>query len=128
MRYDIPDENGETRRERNKRFGVDTPNITTPKGFSYLWAWYIEASSDAELNNIGMVFPIKYTSWKAWLEMENYKITDFEFRILKEIDRQYVKCFNKEISDMRERLSEKPNGRYSGTRDKGRQPRRKRSG
>ena len=96
-----------------------------PKNFEYLWEWYIEVSSDAETMPNGALLPIKYTSWKAWLEMEGHKINDFEFRILKQIDSRYVQEVNREIENMQARLRESNNGGYSGTRNKGRQPRRK---
>lgn len=45
VRYDMADENGETRRQRNARFGLaESPELEVPDAAVHVWVWFWQLS------------------------------------------------------------------------------------
>lgn len=117
VRYETKDETGETRRERNKRFNVTSPDFEPPSPFHYLWEWFVDLNADRSLDNNGYMKTLTATAIKSWSELTDTVIRPSEFRLLREIDKAFVTETNKEISDSRLRVQE--NARHSGSRNGG---------
>lgn len=101
-RYDTPDRNGETRRERNERFGVESPRVRPPKHGQYLWAWYQDAAQTRRVDggDYQLLTPLE---WKAWAEMKGELVRQEEFAALMEMDRSYVFAWRREKNDQHAR-------------------------
>lgn len=106
MRYDVPNEKGITRRERNDRVEEFSPVFKVPLHGVYLWQWYKSISDTLPRIRDGVCNPIPPTEFKAWLELSGIICYPFEYEILSAMDVVYVDEMNKELQDYRERRDE----------------------
>jgi hypothetical protein len=105
-RYDTPDKDGETRRERNARFGQSSPEPFRPVKGRYLWEWFISASDFREFGEHGPKC-ITPGQWKFWAEINSVEVRPEEFKVLVRMDRSYINALNVELSEQRNRLIKK---------------------
>ncbi len=106
-RYDTPDQNGETRRERNARFGVSSPApLRVNQKGRYLWEWFISASAFREYHD-GQPRYITPDQWKFWAEINSVEVRLEEFKVLVKMDRAYIPALIAELSDQRQREYDK---------------------
>jgi hypothetical protein len=107
VRYDTPDEKGETRRERNPRFGVTSPEIIEPVGGEYLLDWYDELTSGTLRVSESNVNPISWREFQAWVDVTGKIVWPFEFEILREMDKAYCDEMGIEIAAYVARITDK---------------------
>lgn len=108
-RYDSPDASGETRRERNERFGVESPNFEPPKEGRYLWLWFVSAARTRRYDQ-GTPQPLTPQEWIGWAQISGEMVRREEYLALMEMDRTYCASLSREISEQRRRESESQRG------------------
>lgn len=103
VRYGTPDHEGETRRERNLRFGVDiAPEPEVPDHASHVWEWFWELSAARGMSETGAL-PIGYADIRAWMDCTGTRVIPPEIDMLTAMDRAYRSALSQELSDIRER-------------------------
>ena len=107
-RYDTPDENGETRREFNARYGMDhkSPEDTPPDVGSYLlvWFWDMSRTRPDSFDGCGALTP-EYVWW--WATSNGEIVTRRELAILRQMDAAFRAAFFKEREAQRKRNERK---------------------
>ena len=97
-RYDLPNEKGETRRERNLRFDCGkSPEVEIPSGGEYLWELFAELSSvifRVDFNGYYHSFPPSEVL--AWCELAKVDITSEEYEIISAMDSVFCKEVNED--------------------------------
>ena len=111
VRYETPDENGETRAERNERFDEadKTPEIETPEDWQYLldWFWDIHSARSHGFNGPN---PMSLTDIANWSAMTGNQLLREEVAIIRQIDAAYVEAVGVEMMERMERAKAKPTG------------------
>jgi len=107
IRYDFKDENGETRRERNARFNVESPDLVIPGSGRYLWDWFESLASGVGRVSDGVCAPIPWTEFLAWANVTGNVVFPSEYVILRAMDATFCEETNKEFENYRARLAEK---------------------
>lgn len=96
-RYETPDHEGETRRERNARYDMseETPDIVIPPAGEYLleWLWDIMASQPTGENGPN---PISCTELANWSLLTGNALNRREVAILRRLDSAYRNAVAKE--------------------------------
>lgn len=90
----MPDEKGETRRQRNERFGQGhlTPDeIHVDEDFTYLleWFWDLNLARSMGFNGPN---PISYSEIAHWSAMTGNIISRREVALIRKMDAAYVKA------------------------------------
>ena len=109
IRYDFKDENNETRRERNARFGKESPEIVIPESGAYIWEWYQDLSAGVGRISDGVCDPIPWSEFLAWSSVTGAVVFPSEYAILRAMDAVFCEEMNKEFAAYRERLDAKHN-------------------
>lgn len=101
IRYDSVDQDGQTRRQRNIRFGAEHENkdVKVPELCWYLWEWFFEISGTRR----SRTERISYSDLKAWSDLSGNDINSFEFECLTAMDRAFVDAMSVEIAANQER-------------------------
>ena len=103
IRYDTPDENGETRRERNARFGMG--NLSTPLDIpsdgEYLWSWFWELSG-VRTDGFNGPQPLTVPQIEDWSVFTGTIIRRDETAILHTMDIAYRSQISAENAEVRE--------------------------
>jgi len=107
VRYDVKDEGGETRRERNDRFGHESPPLEYPFAAAHLWEWYFDLSQRLRRVRDGVCEPIPPSEFEAWQRLTGNIVYRHEYAILAAMDAAYCDEMNKELADYQERMREK---------------------
>lgn len=107
IRYDQPDENGLTRRDRNENFGYETPDIFIPDHGAYLLNWFWEISNGVPRVKEGVCYPIPWSEYSGWVSVTNNIVRPSEYDTLRAMDAAFCEETNKELKDFRERQSDK---------------------
>lgn len=110
VRLNTPDEKGETRRQRNERFGVVTtePEPVNPD-FEYLleWFWDIRRGVPAGINGPD---PLSMTEIANWSSLTGTVVRREEIGILREVDAAFLASVANEHAEAAERTrTAKPN-------------------
>jgi hypothetical protein len=103
----VPDEKGETRRDRNDRFGEPSPVLTVSPASRYIWDWYFDLSSRVRRVRDGVCEPIPPSEFVAWREATRHIVYPSEYAILGVMDGAYCAEMNKELFDYRARERER---------------------
>jgi hypothetical protein len=108
VRYDVKDETGETRRERNERFGKPelSPPLRYPDAGAYLWGWYFDLSQRLRRVRDGVCEPIPPSEYEAWARLTDNIVYPHEYAILAAMDAAYCEEMNKELAAYHERLKD----------------------
>lgn len=97
-RYDLPNEKGETRRERNLKFDYGkSPEFEIPPGGEYLWDLFAKLSTvihRVDFNGYYYSFPP--SEILAWCELANVDITSGEYEIISAMDNVFCKEINED--------------------------------
>lgn len=98
VRYDLPDENNETRRERNERFGYkETPNFEIPDGGFYIWDLYTELSNAIHRVDFnGYYYKLLPSEIIAWSKLTGTDISSSEYEIITAMDTVFCNELNKD--------------------------------
>lgn len=102
-RYDLPDEKDDTRRDRNKRVGVASPEFILPDEGLYLWEWFQNINSSVSRIRDGFYFLIPPSEFLAWSNLTGNLITSVEYEILKAMDVSFCNEMNKELEAKRKK-------------------------
>lgn len=88
VRNESRDEEGETRAERNARFGVfvEIEEPEPPDAVAHVWAWFWEWSSSRK----SATETLGWTDLEAWRTMTGALIDEEECRLMILMDRAYV--------------------------------------
>lgn len=103
VRYDLKDEHGKTRRERNDDFGATAPELRVPDAGGHLWDWYFDLSQRLIRRGDGETHPIPPTEFVAWVQATKQIVYPWEYAILGAMDLAYVAEMNIELSAYSER-------------------------
>lgn len=106
VRYDCPDPNGETRRQRNTRFSIASPKVEIPPAGAKLFRWFRDASTMRRWDS-GYPAIIEPGNWTAWASMMDIPVQVVEWRILRRMDDIYVSTMIDEIKANAERLKDR---------------------
>ena len=109
IRYDFQDENKETRRERNARFGKESPELIITAQWQYLWDWYEALSAGVGRAVDGVCNPIPWSEFLAWSSVSGVVVHPSEYAILRAMDAVFCEEMNKEFTAYRDRLDAKHN-------------------
>lgn len=102
----MPDENGETRRERNIRVGEYTPEFILPFKGRYLWDWYSSLNESISRIFDGNCRLIPPSELHAWSVITGNLVYPIEYDILKAMDVAYCDEINKEIASLHSKREE----------------------
>ena len=114
VRYDTPDENGDTRRDKNERFGRDHPDLIVNMDGAYLWEWYHRVASCVARVRDGICFPIPPSEFLAWAQMTGTLVRPMEWSILTAMDEVYCTGMSAEFEAYRIRQEEKAKAAQNG--------------
>lgn len=103
IRYDTPDENDQTRRERNDNHGITSPEFIIPGGGEILWSWYFDVSSGVQRIADGVCLPIPAAEFMHWAQLTQTIVTAAEYAILRAMDVAFVAEMNVELQAFHER-------------------------
>ncbi len=106
VRYDIKDEHGKTRRERNEAFDHDAPILRVPESGVHLWDWYFDLSQRLMRVRDSACIPIPPSEFVAWCRATKNIVYPHEYAILGKMDFAYVAEMNIELSAYSERQRE----------------------
>lgn len=97
-RYDLPDDKGQTRRERNEKFGFDkSPEVNIPCEGMYLWQLYSELSNAIHrIDFNGYYYNLPPSEILAWCKLANKDITSFEYDVISSMDNAFCKEINED--------------------------------
>ena len=107
-RYLTPDKNGETRADRNARFGQDevTPEWSVPDGGQYLFDWFEEISSGHNRVSNDRIYRITWVEFAAWQQVSGNVVYPHEFAILRAMDNAYCEALEGELQYQKVRAQE----------------------
>ncbi len=109
VRYEYKDSKGENRRERNKRFNRESPDIVWPEEGIYLKDWFFEIRSGVKPGEI-----ITWTDLKHWVDVTKNNIREEEIIAIKSMDDSYCRQVAIERNEDLGRNREKPAGNQNG--------------
>lgn len=82
-KYETLDVNGETRRQRNARFGLESPDFELEEDEFYLWQWFEDLQESSGTRIIqGEPQPLSHTDIMNWAHNTSEIIRPFEVGIL----------------------------------------------
>lgn len=103
VRYDFPNEHGETRRERNENFDQSSPDYNVPHIVRHIWDRYFEISSSIRRVKDGACSPIPPSEFLAWSRLTRTVISIWEYEVLRAMDDAYRSEVDQELKDYQER-------------------------
>lgn len=121
VRYDLPDENGKSRRERASGFGDSVeqpPDFNVPAEGRYLWDWYFSLSDRVRRVRDGVCEPIPPSEFLAWCAASGTIVYPVEYGILTAMDDMFCEEMNKELRDYRTRTEEKQKQEIEAAKNK----------
>lgn len=97
-RYDLPNEKGETRRQRNLRFNYgESPKFEIPSGGEYLWDLFVKLSTVIHRMDFnGYYYSFPPSEILAWCELTKVDITSGEYEIISAMDNVFCKEINED--------------------------------
>ena len=99
-RYDLPNEKGETRRERNIKFGQEdkNPEFEIPLAGEYLWDWFTRLSNAIHRVDFnGYYYNLLPSEVLAWCKLANVEMTEDEYDIITAMDISFCNELNADI-------------------------------
>ena len=104
VRYDTPDEDGETRRERNERFDCEdqNPEIEPPEDGKWLWDWFLELNA---CRSQGFSAPnaVTFPDLESWSRLTGNIIRREEIAIIRRMDDAFLAALAEEREEQRKR-------------------------
>lgn len=100
IRYETPGPEGETRAQRNIRFGAGDKNQSyeVPDEAGYLWDWYLEILDGFQGVVNGEAVPIPPSEFKAWSDLTGNVVLPEEYAILRRMDAARRAALSEEIA------------------------------
>ena len=115
-RYDIEDENGDTRRKRNERVGETSPRFEIPNGGKYIWDWFIEIDSCISRIRDGVCYLIPPSEYLSWAQLTGNLVYSWEYGILMDMDKAFCSETNLELHSEREKAEHARQSELENTR------------
>jgi len=106
VRYESPDDNGVTRRQRNEIAGEYTPEFCVPDAGRFIWDVYFRISNSYSRTIEGFYRLIPPSEIKAWCSLTKTFLRPAEYDIISAMDRVYCEEANKEIDSIRSKQQE----------------------
>ncbi len=103
VRYDMADEKGETRRERNARFGEETPDVDVPDQGAHVWEWFWELSGRRKTGPEALSF----AEVGEWQRLTGQDVLPVEIEMLLSMDDAYLRAVREDQAAVRARVLEK---------------------
>ena len=107
VRYDMADEKGETRRQRNARFGATSPEAEPPEPALHVWAWFWEMSSRRRSGPEALSF----AEVGEWQRLMGIQLLAEEVAMLMAMDDQYLRAVRDDQAAARGRAEQSNSGR-----------------
>jgi hypothetical protein len=107
VRYNTPDEHGETRFDRYERMDVLAPELDIPEPGRYLWDWFAQLSKGVRRISEGRCNPITWADFLSWASAMGLLVHPFEYDILHAMDVAFRDEVDKELDDYRAREQER---------------------
>lgn len=101
----MKDKDGETRRERNESFEIDSPEVEVPENGYFLWEWFWELRESTAPGFSGSA-PVTNQELAAWVGITGNIVRREEVRVLKSMNSRYCAEIDKESEAIREREAE----------------------
>lgn len=116
VRYDYKDPNGETRRDRNERFGVDNPEPPqVPEDFEYVWEWFWELVETGRHVQEGVPNSFTHVELKAWKDNMGQLVNPDEMKMIIAMSKAWADELGKEFENWRA-IEEENRKRKSGVK------------
>lgn|GEM_PF-909392 len=106
VRYDMADEKGETRRQRNERFEIATPDVDLPDEGAHVWAWFWDLSARRRAGPEALSFS-DVGDWQRLLQLD---LLPQEVGMLMAMDDKYLAAVREDQAAARERALDAQNG------------------
>ncbi|MEA5123314.1 phage tail assembly chaperone [Xanthomonas floridensis] len=101
----MPDEKGETRRQRNARFEQSTPDVDMPEEAVHVWEWFWLISGRRKSGPEA----ISYSDIGEWQRLTLRDVLPEEVEMLMAMDDAYLRAVREEQAAARERPPEPGN-------------------
>jgi hypothetical protein len=88
----MPNENGETRRQRNEKFGQPAPDVQIPAEGAHVWHWFWSLSNRRRSGPE----PLSYAEVGEWQRLTHTPIRSEEVEMLMRMDDAYLAEVRKE--------------------------------
>lgn len=98
----MPDENGETRRERNARFEEPSPDLDLPEAGAHVWEWFWEISARRRSGPEAL----SYAEVGEWQRLTSTQVRPEEVEMLMKMDNAYLAEVREEQRAAMERMRE----------------------
>ena len=113
IKYDTKDAKGETRRQRNEKFGMGDRNVevSVPVDGAHIWNWFWEL--DAFRPPVEGIAPLNYSIVADWASGTGNLMTRDEAKAIMAMDKAYRVALSDEIRANTERArmeAERKNG------------------
>ncbi len=106
VRYETPDKNDQTRRERNEKFDTTSPSLVIPEAGQFLWDIFHKLHRSISRVSDGYYRMIPPSEFEAWCRLTGTLVYPTEYDILNAMDRTYCEEANMELDADRTRQSE----------------------
>lgn len=110
VRYDTPDENGETRRVRNEKFGAPSPELQVPDEAAHVWDWFWTLSARRRSGPEA----ISYAEIGEWQRLAGMPVRPEEVEMLIQMDNAYLDEVGLEQRAQAERARDRQKGASRG--------------
>lgn len=99
----MPNEEGETRRQRNRKFGQPAPDVEVPPEGSHVWHWFWSLSNRRRSGPEAL----SYAEVGEWQRLTHTPIRPEEVEMIMRMDDAYLAEVRKEQAAAIERAKEK---------------------
>ena len=104
VRWNTPNDKGETRSEEWARFRQEAPEQPEiPHNVLHVWQWFFDLSSQRHSGPEALT----WADFEAWARLTGEEPTQQEWRMLVAMDRAYLKAVRRELKEQQDkRLAE----------------------
>lgn len=102
IRYDMADDKGETRRQRNERFGIQSPALDIPGQVLHVWEWFWQLSGRRHSGPEALTF----ADVGEWSRLLRIDLLPEEVQMLMAMDDQYLRAVREDQKAARERAQQ----------------------
>lgn len=109
IRYETPDHTGETRRERNTRFGQESPEARAVEVGEYILEWFFDLSAGRQFGLDGPL-PLAWIDMMAWATLTGNIVRAEEWSVIRAVDRAYLSALSDERAESAARMKAEQEG------------------
>ncbi|MGE8288663.1 MAG: phage tail assembly chaperone [Stenotrophomonas sp.] len=103
----MADEKGETRRQRNERFGATSPEVEVPDQLLHVWDWFWELSARRRSGPEALTF----ADIGEWSRLRQVDLQPIEVEFLMAMDDAYLKAVREDQEAARQRALDESRSR-----------------